>query len=170
MIKFINKIIHKLLSTFDYLLIKKEDIINFRLDDLKLSLVDKKNKKYLTVENLITYFYSKSKDSKSQLFQDLFVDFILKKRRGTYCEVGALDGVELSNTYYLEKKLGWKGILCEPNKSYFKKIKKNRPKNIIITDPVDSKIQKLINFGETSGGRSSIINHKNNHNLKKDTF
>lgn len=41
-------------------------------------------------------------------------------------EFGATNGVDLSNTYFLEKCFGWKGILAEPAKGWHKALKKNR--------------------------------------------
>eukprot|EP01031_Cornospumella_fuschlensis_P024190 gene24190-29259_t len=32
---------------------------------------------------------------------------------GTFLEIGALDGISFSNTWFFEKKFGWKGILVE---------------------------------------------------------
>lgn len=53
--------------------------------------------------------------SKAQLFQDLYVLFRLGGiRDGYFVEFGAMDGVQLSNSCYLERALGWKGILAEP--------------------------------------------------------
>lgn len=37
-------------------------------------------------------------------------------------EAGALDGEFLSNTLYLERQLGWKGLLVEPGPASFKKL------------------------------------------------
>lgn len=45
--------------------------------------------------------------------------------RGTCLEVGANDGVNLSNTYYFEQ-LGWQCILVEPNSDCCNKIRKAR--------------------------------------------
>ena len=39
-----------------------------------------------------------------------YLDF----RNGFFVEAGAYDGVDQSNTYYLEKEKGWNGILIEP--------------------------------------------------------
>jgi FkbM family methyltransferase len=41
-------------------------------------------------------------------------------------EFGATNGVLLSNTWILEKKYGWSGLLCEPNPSFFAELKQNR--------------------------------------------
>lgn len=58
--------------------------------------------------------------SKAQLFQDLWVAYEFSSRPGGYfVEFGAGDGVTLSNTYFLEKALGWKGIIAEPGRSYY---------------------------------------------------
>ena len=58
-----------------------------------------------------------SKNVKSQIGQDLFVLYMLNWKRGGYfVEFGATNGVDLSNTYSLEKDFGWTGILAEPAK------------------------------------------------------
>ena len=47
----------------------------------------------------------------SQAGQDRFVSNILNfQRGGFYVELGAYHPIEISNTYYLDKSLGWKGI------------------------------------------------------------
>lgn len=65
--------------------------------------------------------------SKSQLLQDIFVLTVLReKRNGFFVEFGAGDGVNFSNTYMLEKKFGWTGILAEPNRTSCPKVATNR--------------------------------------------
>jgi FkbM family methyltransferase len=68
-----------------------------------------------------------ARESKSQLLQDLFVlselDF---KREGFFVEFGATNGVDLSNTFLLEKHFGWSGILAEPCKAWHAALRKNR--------------------------------------------
>jgi hypothetical protein len=39
------------------------------------------------------------------------VDLFGRRFRGFFVEAGAHDGVDISNTLYLEKKLGWRGLL-----------------------------------------------------------
>lgn len=41
--------------------------------------------------------------------------FFGRHRGGFFVEAGALDGEKLSNTLWLEQKLGWSGLLIEPN-------------------------------------------------------
>ena len=42
-----------------------------------------------------------------------------RSKRGFFIEAGAYNGVELSNTLYFEKNLGWTGLLVEPNPDAF---------------------------------------------------
>ncbi|WP_269931079.1 FkbM family methyltransferase [Aminobacter sp. HY435] len=57
----------------------------------------------------------KGHQSYSQLQQDLWVVAETSgKTDGYFVEVGACDGVGLSNTYLLEQ-MGWSGVLAEPN-------------------------------------------------------
>jgi FkbM family methyltransferase len=66
--------------------------------------------------------------SRSQLMQDLFVLSELGSRRedGFFVEFGAADGVALSNSWLLEKRLGWRGILAEPALCWHASLARNR--------------------------------------------
>jgi FkbM family methyltransferase len=53
--------------------------------------------------------------SAAQLLQDLWVAYETGERRGGwFVEFGAWDGAHHSNTLYLERELGWSGVLAEP--------------------------------------------------------
>lgn len=68
----------------------------------------------------------------SQSGQDKWVcDFFNYKKNGYFVEVGAYDGIQTSNTYYLEKELGWNGICIEANLEIFQALKQNRQSNNI---------------------------------------
>lgn len=63
----------------------------------------------------------------SQLGQDVAVlDFYNYKENGYFVEIGASDGITLSNTYFLEKSYKWKGICVEPIPEMYEKCKQNR--------------------------------------------
>lgn len=47
-------------------------------------------------------------------------------KKGIFIEAGAYDGISESNTYYLEKIKGWKGILVEPVIGNYRACLKNR--------------------------------------------
>jgi hypothetical protein len=68
-----------------------------------------------------------SNHSKSQLGQDIFaLSLVGPERRGYFVEFGATDGVALSNSYLLEKKFGWVGVLCEPANNWHSDLVRNR--------------------------------------------
>lgn len=63
----------------------------------------------------------------SQSGQDKYIAKLIKyKRDGFFLDVGAYDGINLSNTYFFEQSLDWKGICIEPNPEIFEKLSKNR--------------------------------------------
>jgi len=65
--------------------------------------------------------------SKAQKRQDLFTLSELGfKRNGYFVEIGATNGVSLSNTHLLEKQFGWSGILVEPARCWHDALKANR--------------------------------------------
>ena len=69
--------------------------------------------------------------SRAQFAQDLFAIAYTKGAKNQFfVEFGATDGVELSNTWLLEKKLEWSGILAEPAKIWHEKLKSQRACNI----------------------------------------
>jgi len=97
--------------------------------------------------------------SSSQRFQDLFVDWMLQKRNGIFIEFGACDGINISNTYYLEKYMGWSGILLEPAKSWHNNIKINRPNCIIDFRCVSDESGKEVPFYENTDPALSSLNN-----------
>lgn len=74
---------------------------------------------------------------KSQGGQDKWIEKMTGASTGCFfVDVGAYDGIESSNTYYLEQVLGWRGICIEAGPSYFKTLEKNRPLSININKAV----------------------------------
>lgn len=66
-------------------------------------------------------------ENKAQFHQDIFA--LLEsgfKRNGYFVEFGATNGVDLSNTYLLEKVFGWRGILAEPATVWHTELNANR--------------------------------------------
>jgi len=75
--------------------------------------------------------------SKSQLRQDLNVlESFNFKQNGYFVDIGASDGISLSNTYILEKEYNWKGICVEPILSDFIKLQNCRNTAICINKAV----------------------------------
>jgi len=65
--------------------------------------------------------------SYSQYGQDvaLYNNFFKDKKNGYFVEIGAFDGLLLSNTYLFEER-GWDGVCVEPMNDAFEQLKKNR--------------------------------------------
>ena len=96
--------------------------------------------------------------SKSQLKQDLFVLMELGyKRDGYFVEFGATNGVDLSNTYLLEKELGWTGIVAEPARVWQDSLVANRNCHISF-DCIWSKFHEELEFNEVAAAELSTIN------------
>lgn len=67
---------------------------------------------------------------RSQVGQDLWVAFLLDcwndAKPGFFVEFGGHDGETFSNTYLLEKKFGWRGVIAEPNPGMLDQIRSRR--------------------------------------------
>ena len=114
---------------------------------------------------LIKYFSK----SKSQLRQDLFVLYFLDfKTNGFFVEFGATDGVELSNTYLMEKEFGWSGIVAEPAKYWHNALRRNRD-CFIETNCVWKDSDSILSFNEVNARVFSTINLFSDSDLHSET-
>ena len=63
----------------------------------------------------------------SQYYQDKAIDFALnRKRDGIFLDIGAHDGVSLSNTFFFERSRNWTGLCIEPIPEVFARLRSNR--------------------------------------------
>lgn len=69
-------------------------------------------------------------------------DFFQDRRNGVFLDVGCAWPVSFSNTYYLEKELGWTGIGVDGLPDYEQRWRKRRPRskflNFLVTDHSDT--------------------------------
>lgn len=84
----------------------------------------------------------------SQIGQDEYYikNIINYKQNGYYVDVGAHDGIKLSNTYYLEKNLNWTGICIEANEGLHQKLCVNRPNSINVNQLIYSQSDLELHF------------------------
>jgi len=123
-----KKAIYKLFKLFGFRVISNSvdsqrqlEINNLKKENekFKFLLSDNISKKI----ELFNYYDS----SKSQICQDWFVlESLNYKKNGFFVEVGAASGVDLSNTFLLEKKYEWDGILSEPSQGWKESLEVNR--------------------------------------------
>jgi len=107
------------------------------------------------------------RDSKSQLGQDVFALFESGfKKNGFFVEFGATNGVDLSNSYLLEKDFGWTGILAEPATKWHTDLKNNRNCHIE-TDCVWRESNQVLTFSEADDGAFSTIDLYNSADSRK---
>jgi len=95
--------------------------------------------------------------SKSQLRQDIWALANSHMKTGGYfVEFGAADGILHSNSFLLESKFGWSGILAEPGRIWAADLNKNRSCNLDFRC-VWSVSGEKIRFLETKSAELSTI-------------
>ena len=117
-------ILLKITQTFFHLFFKLNSIKSPKIKSLIFTDIFKNsNQKINSIKN--------SLKSESELFQEIFVlNKTNFKTKGFFVEFGACDGISFSNTYLLEKKFEWQGIIAEPCKYFHIKLKNNRKCNL----------------------------------------
>ena len=168
----LKKILNKFLNKLDISIERKTNVDRLKINqDL---IYDFGLLKYIKdPKNQYKYFENLSY-SKSQLRQDLFVLSELGfKKNGFFVEFGATNGLDLSNTYILEKRFNWKGILVEPGRGWHYSLNKNRDvvidknciwkesgKNLIFNETKEREFSTIDKF-------SALDSHKKNRNHGK---
>lgn len=156
-----KELINNLLGFINLRLIRKSyfDKFNNSIKYIELLKAISSDKRNIIVDYLDS--------SKSQLCQDLFVMSQLGfKKNGFFVEFGAGDGINFSNTFLLENKFNWKGILAEPAKILHNKLKKNRRASIE-TDCVWKDTGSTLIFKEAKKNEFSTIIKFSKFNIYK---
>ena len=123
-----KKVIYNIFKKFGIRVItnKRDSEIKVEINNLKKELLTLRFLKEAEITNS-NIFFQLAESSKSQLFQDWFVlNHLNYKRDGFFVEIGAANGLDLSNTYLLEKEFAWKGILSEPSPYWKTELESNR--------------------------------------------
>jgi FkbM family methyltransferase len=110
--------------------------------------------------------------SKSQLNQDINVlNFYNHKHNGFFVEIGASDGINLSNTYLLEKEFNWRGICVEPIPHNFHQLVENRSNSICSNEAVYNESNIILEFDVANECNlfSGISTHIDCHKWRVDS-
>jgi FkbM family methyltransferase len=83
---------------------------------------------------------------------DRRLEQLVGERPGVFVEAGAHDGYTQSNTYYLERYLGWRGLLVEAVPELWAKARKRRPRSTVVqaalVAPEQEAAEVVIHFGD----------------------
>lgn len=105
----------------------------------------------------------------SQFGQDIHVieKIYNNKKNGFFIEIGAYDGIQMSNTFLLEKEYNWKGICVECNPFWFEKLLLNRPNTIKYDFAIYNSDNEIIEFiNDDTGGCSGFVKHNSHEHIK----
>ena len=87
--------------------------------------------------------------------EHLVMDLLGHMRNGTFVEIGGNDGLSTTNTYHLERCLGWQGVLIEGHPDSFKKMVRARPGALNLGTAV-CREHGFANFSDRAGVASGI--------------
>lgn len=86
-------------------------------------------------------------------------------REGFFVDLAAADGITGSNTYFLEKYLGWRGLLIEGNPNFIPELKRNRTSKIL-NKCCGENIGEEVKFRIDNGQLSGIVSENTDNNLR----
>ena len=80
------------------------------------------------------------------------LDRYLSFTGGIFVEAGANDGVRQSNTYFLERFRGWRGLLVEPVPELYDRCVRERPRsrvrNVALVSPQDTRAELVLRYAD----------------------
>ncbi|MEJ7645121.1 MAG: FkbM family methyltransferase [Chryseolinea sp.] len=93
----------------------------------------------------------------SQHGEDFLLDRIFEgKSDGFFVEVGCLDGIEFSNSYFFEEK-GWTGLCIEPHRDFLTALRKNRPRSTVVPYAIGEEDRDDVTFYANKLGSLSTL-------------
>lgn len=109
----------------------------------------------------------------SQSGQDRFVDeFFNNKNKGVFLDIGANDGISLSNTYFLEKEREWSGFCFEPIQEVYEKLKTNRKCQCInagvFSESGDFNFYEVKGYSEMLSGLEKTLDSRHIERIKRE--
>jgi FkbM family methyltransferase len=154
-------------------LVRESELVSLR--DNKIEFDNLRNKVEFFLQNVFSNRLYKSslsldvviKYSKSENGQDIFAllsnNFLRDK---IFVEIGAYDGIKFSNTYLLEKKFGWTGMLVECIPRNFNEIKLSRDCKSILAAATNKNVERIKVVEQPAPNLSGLMNkiHKNSWN------
>ena len=108
------------------------------------------------------YYGLKSKRQPIPLDQYIHENFMQTPfDNGSFLEMGAMDGIRLSNTKFFEDNMGFnQGVLIEPQPQLFEKLVKNRPNCECFNTAIHSEKNSVEFLSHNKRDWSGCINHE----------
>jgi FkbM family methyltransferase len=94
---------------------------------------------------------------------DQKLNAIIDRDGGYFIEAGANDGFQQSNTYWLEKFRGWRGLLVEPMPELAAEARRNRPRSVVVEAalvPPDQTGTIRMRFGDLTSSVSGTMSEE----------
>ncbi|PXF40377.1 Protein Star [Gracilariopsis chorda] len=103
----------------------------------------------------------------SQFAQDAYLyvkHFNRLNRRGVYLDVASNDAIKISNTYFMDRCLGWRGLCVEANPKYYERIFRERSCQLVPTcaSATDGEVVQFKLRGEIGGVVGDTYKYGNN--------
>lgn len=115
------------LSHVAYKMAESESLRRMAFNAIRLKRIEAERFMAMEQCRFLAYCFLNRDESRSQILQDLWVAYELDERRdGFFVEFGATNGLTNSNSWLLENKYRWNGILAEPNPVWHAELAKNR--------------------------------------------
>src|SRR6516164_9109449 len=110
-----------------HLAARKPSLRRMMFNAIRLNRVETERFRQSDELRFLAYAFANRHRSKSQILQDLWVCHALEEKHGgVFVEFGATNGFTNSNSWLLEERYGWTGILAEPNPIWHADLKRNR--------------------------------------------
>lgn len=155
--RFVRKLVGNIFRKFGYVILELPLASKLDGDSIPWSYLELLVNSPVTRDLKISEAREIVLNSKSQLGQDVLALSVNGIRKnGFFVEFGATNGVELSNTFMLEKNFGWSGILCEPGRIWHEDLARNR-NCFIDTRCVTRQSDELVDFAEAPDAILSTI-------------
>lgn len=128
----------------------------------KHELLNNRNKALLSEH--LKYTYGDQKGQVDYLINNIFnYEKFGLKRNGFFVDLACADGVNINNSYFLEKHLGWNGLLFEPNPGYKESIKAHRTSQLV-TECVTDVPNETVRFRIDNGMLGGIVSDDTDNN------
>ena len=117
------------------------------------------NQKWSKRDTMVSGYNLTTLQTRSQFGEEehLVMKYFYGMGRGTFLELGALDGLEWGNTAGLDRDLNWKGILIEGSPGSYQKMIKNRPKQLLVNSVICSNISMVHYLDYMSGFKNPAV-------------